>query len=193
MENTDGRFSELHPLNADQQDLSISCFKMAKSLAAFYTLKRSIDGDEILSAAIFGLVKASKNYDITRGIQGFSHYAKKCIVGEILESIRGSPPQGYRKRKDGKRIGVSQLENEQDVFCDEDSIGSEIEFRDLLEWSMKSLPQCFHNLFRYIYIDHGTQREFAKIAGLTESSISKSHGKLLVILREKLQEQEIDG
>lgn len=51
------------------------------------SLPRSLDGDDLISAGVIGLIKAVDQFDITRQVK-FETYAIALIRGAILESLR---------------------------------------------------------------------------------------------------------
>ena len=76
-------------LNSARDELIVSHLQFAKQITQkiAFQLPSHLDRDDLMSAAVIGLVMAAERFDPTRGIQ-FKTYAEHRIRGTILDELR---------------------------------------------------------------------------------------------------------
>lgn len=90
-----GLLQEMAALTSEQQDLVVDNLALATDLAyKFSQRQNSLEFDELISIARYGLVRAAEKYDPSRGVK-FSTFAYATIRNEILAEIE----RGRRKRE----------------------------------------------------------------------------------------------
>lgn len=66
-------------------------------------LPRSVDRDDLTSAAMLGLVQAARSFDPRRNV-AFTAYARSRVRGAVLDELRGRDWVSRRVRRDAKRV-----------------------------------------------------------------------------------------
>lgn len=156
------------------------------------------DQSELVSAGMYGLVKAANTFDPTKNIK-FATYAGRCIENEILMFLR--------KLKKYRRWDLSleaPIENQGDdqnirlIDTIEDDVDwfYECENRDTYEFISKILleiPSRNRKIvmlyFGFIDGDTHSQREIAEIVNLSPSLVSRIIARELSSIEEKLVRQ----
>ncbi len=156
------------------------------------------DMDDLISIGTVGLIKAIDSFDYTKGTR-LATYAARCIENEILMLIRNN------KKSKGEvylqdPIGVDKEGNEislMDVLgTEEDSIiemvENKIQIKKLYQKINNSLQEREKIIIemRYGLVDGNikTQREIAKILGISRSYVSRIEKRAL-----KKLFKELDG
>lgn len=74
-------------------------------------LPDKVDRDDLVSAGLMGLIKASDRFDESRGIK-FRTYASTVVRGEVMESLRAKDwaPRSVRRKARELAAAVAELE-----------------------------------------------------------------------------------
>lgn len=152
----------------------------------------SVSEDELFSAGLYGLMKACRSYDPSRGAE-FKTYAYHRIRGAIGDELRRLDflPRSLRDhlRAEG-RDAPSLLA----IPTDEDghealaapAPESAVENRDLLEAlqrEIERLPEKMRLVMHLYYREQRTMREIGELLRLTESRVSQIHANAKARLR----------
>lgn len=150
----------------------------------------SLDPDELVSTAMYGLVKAAAAFQPDKGIR-FSTFATCVIENELRMALR----------KDKRRIRTISLETP--VLSNND--GKEISLRDMiaapdeglerifedvrsqeLYETVDALPEAECKMIR-MFMAGKTQMEIAEEFGITQSCVSRRLKKIFAKLRRELE------
>lgn len=151
--------------------------------------------DDLVSIGSLGLIKAVDTYDVDNGAR-FATYAAKCIQNEILMFFRAqkkyalevSLEETIDMDKDGNPLTYG------DIICCEDNFFDELDtklhtekalfyIRTILSEREKEILFLRYGLGKY---PPKTQREVAKLLGISRSYVSRIEKKALSVLRSKL-------
>ncbi len=151
--------------------------------------------DDLVSIGSLGLIKAVDTFDVENGAR-FATYAAKCIQNEILMFFRAqkkyalevSLEETIDMDKDGNPLTYG------DIICCEDNFFEELDakihtekalfyIRTLLSTREKEVIFLRYGLGKY---PPKTQREVAKLLGISRSYVSRIEKRALTLLREKL-------
>ncbi len=163
--------------------------------------QNSMEADDLISVGTIGLMKAVDSFDYSKGVK-FSTYASRCIENEILMLIRAN-----KRHKDvisfNSTITGGTDKDEillQDVIAvdDDDDIiqAAETSFMmdKVFDVMKKELSPMEQQVMIYRYGLQGkdllTQREIAKMLGLSRSYISRIENKALEIIKKKMLEED---
>lgn len=164
-------------------------YKLHKGFAYRYS------EEDLVQIASVGLVKATKDFDESRGYK-FSTIAAKYITTEIVNCIRKDSWNlvSARERFKKDRTPVSlNVEIKQDA-----TNGKRTDFIDTLEFNEKgfnsaeinlvlnNLPQHLSRTIKLKYYYGYKLEEIGKIEGITQQAVSVRIQKALKILREEL-------
>lgn len=154
------------------------------------------DIDDLISIGTVGLIKAIDSFDISKGTR-LATYAARCIENEILMLIRNNKKaKGEVYLQDP--IGVDKEGNEiclMDVLSSEDDsiteiVENKIQIKKLYYKIYNSLQDRERAIIemRYGLIDGNcmTQREIAKLLGISRSYVSRIEKKALKKLLKEL-------
>lgn len=199
------------PLDEKEEEYYLKKFKEGDILAKSILIERNLrlvahivkkysypgkDVDDLISIGTVGLIKAIDSFDCTKGTR-LATYAAKCIENEILMLIRNNKKtKGEVYLQDP--IGIDKEGNEislMDVLSsDEDSIieivESKIQVKKLyakINTSLLSREKTVIEM-RYGLLDGKpkTQREIAKILGISRSYVSRIEKRALKKLYKEL-------
>lgn len=156
----------------------------------------SVSEDELFSAGLFGLMKACRNYDPSRGAE-FKTYAYHRIRGAIGDELRRLDylPRSLRDRA---RVEGRDAPSILGIPTDEDGneslpapVGaSAVENGDLHEAvvrEIRKLPEKMRLVMEYYYRDRLTMRQIGERLRLTESRVSQIHSNAVARLRKALE------
>ncbi len=157
------------------------------------------DSEDLISLGTIGLIKGINSYDTSKGTR-LATYAARCIENEILMLMRSSKKsQGDVSLNDP--IGTDKEGNQillMDIIgTDEEDVIKEIDYKlqvkKLYENIKNSLDDREREIIRMRYgLDNGnemTQREIAKILGISRSYVSRIEKKAVSKLRVGIAEQ----
>jgi len=158
------------------------------------------DNDDLISIGTIGLIKAITTFDNSKGTR-LATYASRCIENEILMQIRSN-----KKRQNEvslhEPIGVDKEGNEISLFDiienDTDSIVDVVELKmqvKKLYSKMKDVLKSREKLvleLRYGLINgsNKTQREIAKMLGISRSYVSRIEKKAIKKLSKELKAEK---
>lgn len=90
-------------LDQKSSELVAEYFPLARAIArqTHARLPKGVELDDLVSAAVMGLMDAVERYDASRGV-AFKAYAKHRIQGAVLDSLRATDwvPRAVRRRAD---------------------------------------------------------------------------------------------
>jgi len=149
----------------------------------------SIDQEDLISIGTIGLIKAVSTFDNNKGIR-LATYAAKCIDNEVLMTIRSDKklkreislqgPLGTDKEGNNiYLIDIIKYEGEEIVA----RIDREQKIKALDEILDKTLQKREKTIIELRYgirnKEHKTQREIAKLLGISRSYVSRIEKKAL--------------
>lgn len=151
--------------------------------------KAGRDCDDLISIGAIGLIKAVTTYDPTKGV-ALSSYASRCVENEILMSIRVERKQvsevsfseSIGMDNDGNDISLCDIlgTDPDTVFME---VGRRLEVERIQRAMMESLTRRERIVVELRFGMRGgyrmTQREIAKLLGISRSYISRIEKKAL--------------
>lgn len=152
--------------------------------------------DDLVSIGTVGLIKAINTFDINKNIK-LSSYASRCIENEILMHFRNikkssqdiSLNETIDTDKDGNPLSLIDILSTDDNILD--SLNTKLNISKLYEYINSELDDREKKVIVYRYGLSGneplTQREVAKILGVSRSYISRIETKALKTLRKKYE------
>lgn len=156
------------------------------------------DSEDLISLGTIGLIKAINSFDHSKGTR-LATYAARCIENEILMLMRSSKKsQGDVSLNDP--IGTDKEGNQillMDIIgVDEEDVIKEIDYKiqvkKLYENIRNTLDDREREIIRLRYgLDNGnemTQREIAKMLGISRSYVSRIEKKAVSKLRDGITE-----
>lgn len=157
--------------------------------------------DDLVSIGSMGLIKAVDSFDVTNGAR-FATYAAKCIQNEILMFFRAQKKYGAEVSleetvdvdKDGNPLTYG------DIICTEDNFWEELDVKLHTEKAIFYIKTLLSEREREIIVlryglgKHAprTQREVARMLGISRSYVSRIEKKALALLRERLVKENGD-
>lgn len=155
------------------------------------------DSDDIISIGTIGLIKAVSTYDVKKGV-ALSSYASRCVENEILMSIRAEKRQvsevslydSIGTDSDGNDIALSDiLGTDADTVLD--AVQSSLDREQIREAMRKTLTERERRVLTLRFGLGGgyamTQREIARLLGISRSYISRIEKKALLKMTNALQ------
>ena len=158
----------------------------------------NVEQDDLISIGTIGLIKGINSFDLSKNIR-LATYAAKCIENEILMHLRGrkkinsevylNEPIG--KDKDDNEITLLEVLENDDKSIDEE-IDLKIKIKQLYN-KMKDVLKLRERTILELRFGLGgkkpkTQREIAKMMGISRSYVSrietKAIGKLSLEMKE---------
>lgn len=199
------------PLDEKEEEYYLKKFKEGDILAKSILIERNLrlvahivkkysypgkDVDDLISIGTVGLIKAIDSFDCSKGTR-LATYAAKCIENEILMLIRNNKKtKGEVYLQDP--IGIDKEGNEislMDVLSsDEDSIIEIVESKIQVKRLYGKINTCLLSRektvieMRYGLLDGKpkTQREIAKLLGISRSYVSRIEKRALKKLYREL-------
>ena len=169
--------------------------RLVAHIAKKYTTPKR-DADDVISIGVVGLTKAVSTFNSQKG-NTLATYAARCIENEILMSLRSEKKQAGEVSlsepigmdKDGNEISLSEV-----LGSDEDEIHNAVELTVAGEYLRKAMDTVLTPRERkVIELRYGltggrivTQREIAKLLGISRSYISRIEKKALHKLNKEL-------
>jgi len=152
----------------------------------------SVSEDELFAAGMYGLMRAARSYDPTRGA-GFKTYAYHRIRGSILDDLRRLDflPRSMRDRarKSGEEapsvVGIPTDEDgHESLAARQAQVESESsDMHDLLHREIDALPDKMRIVMSMYYREEMKMREIGEKLNLTESRVSQIHSNAVSRLR----------
>ncbi|EHK2404562.1 TPA: sigma-70 family RNA polymerase sigma factor [Clostridium perfringens] len=160
-----------------------------------YKKNSSMNFDEVLSAAMLGLVKAANRFDEKKGFK-FSTYAMSTMRGQIKNDYYHDKNRFIRKRNGNteiyEKVSISSLNDtlplnlEKDVELI-DTLPSNFEIVKLdLKNAISKLPDLQKQVIKIIFFQGKTQNEAAKLLGTNQVEISRIKNRAIDSLRKIL-------
>ncbi len=158
----------------------------------------SRDNEDLISIGTIGLIKAINTYKADKGVR-LATYAARCIDNEILMYIRSSKKYVNDVSLQGP-IGIdsegNEISLEEKLYDERENIDEKINLKfesRRIGQIMKSFLQSREKLIialRYGLINgcEKTQREIAKMLGISRSYVSRIEKKALKKLNQKMSE-----
>lgn len=180
-------------MTPEQQALAAAHVPLANRIAARYSRQVPREADSILSAALWGLCLAARNFDPTRGV-AFTSFAGRRIVGGILDAAREALPKGCRRNQHRGSVRISSLtaavvedvEGEDLIAADTLAVGWELDSQDSVEHLAASLPPKYARALRAAYLRCDCTRlaGVAALLDVSDSRVSQMLTTALGLLRE---------
>ncbi len=158
----------------------------------------SVSEDELYSAGMFGLLKACRSYDPSRGAV-FKTYAYHRIRGAILDELRRLDflPRAMRDRarEAGEEcpaiVALPRDEDGHETVAGREGGGGEeeVEQRDLMDRLAREIAALPERMRLVMELYHGEglkMREIGDRLRLTESRVSQIHAQAVRLLRQRL-------
>lgn len=154
------------------------------------------DQDDLVSIGTIGLIKAINTFDMNKNIK-LSSYASRCIENEILMYFRNlkktsqdiSLNDTIDTDKDGNSLSLFDILATEDNIIDD--INKKLNLKKIYDYIDSELDEREKQV---IYMRYGlsgqkpvTQREVAKVLGVSRSYISRIETKALKTLRRKYE------
>ena len=177
-------------------ELVAEYFPLAKAIArqTHSRLPRGVDFDDLVSAAVMGLMDAVDRFDPARGI-AFKSYAKHRILGSVLDSLRASDwvPRAVRRRAESLNRARALLRTRlgREPTKTELAANLEIELSALEELCRDADPQPLLSLDAPVEENGSALRDRVADEGNPELALQERQRKeLLVAAIELLPERE---
>ncbi|NLM11443.1 MAG: RNA polymerase sporulation sigma factor SigK [Clostridiaceae bacterium] len=200
-----------HPLSVEEEKKYLELFSQGNEEARNVLVERNlrlvahiakkyntgnIDNDDMISIGTIGLIKAITSFDPNKGIR-LATYAARCIENEILMYLRATK-KFQNEVSLHEPIGTDKEGNEislMDIIGSEDSVDDKV----ALKFQVKKLYRKIAEVLRgrektIIELRYGlsngsnkTQREIAKMLGISRSYVSRIEKKAINKLNKELQ------
>ncbi len=159
-------------------------------------LPHSVSEDDLYSAGMLGLLKASRSYDPTRGAE-FKTYAYHRVRGAMLDELRTLDYLPRSLRDKARQEGVNPpavvtLPTDEDGSDNLEAAAQgtpEIEKAELLvqlQAGISSLPEKMRMVMHLYYNEGKRMREIGAQLQLTESRVSQIHSAAVARLRRSM-------
>lgn len=168
---------------------------VAHIMKKYYTLSR--DQDDLISIGTIGLIKGISSFDTSKGTR-LATYAARCVENEILMHFRSqrksasdvSLSDSIDSGSDGNSLSLM------DVICSDEDLFDNLSDREQCSQLRVLIHQCLtpreQQILSLRYGLQGasplTQRDVAKLCGISRSYVSRIEKKALGKLRAALQE-----
>jgi len=165
---------------------------VAHIIKKYYALQS--DHDDLVSIGTIGLIKAINTFDMNKNIR-LSSYASRCIENEILMHFRGTKKSSQDislnetidTDKDGNPLTLMDVLSVEENYAEELDI--KVKSSKLYEYINSELSDREKEIIILRYGLNGkeplTQREVAKLMGISRSYISRIEKRALQLLRKK--------
>lgn len=200
------------PLNPEEELKYLKLYKQGSEEAKNILIERNLrlvahivkkynsygnDSDDLISIGTIGLIKAIATFDYEKGTR-LATYAARCIENEILMQIRSTKKvQNEISLQDP--IGVDKEGNEITLIDvignDADSVLDEVELKLQIKKLYNKMKQVLKNREKTVLelrygLGNGsskTQREIAKMLGISRSYVSRIEKKAIKKLSKELK------
>ena len=130
-----------HPAVGSFQDQALKYYPLARAIASriHQRLPRGVDLDDLMSAAVTGLLEAIERFDPARDVS-FRTYAKHRIHGAVMDSLRTADwvPRSVRRKANALELAKQHLT---------ERLGrrpNRVELADYLELAPSALDEMIH-------------------------------------------------
>jgi RNA polymerase sporulation-specific sigma factor len=160
-------------LTPKQRGLAASNIKFAYHQAHFWKQRLpQYDWDEVFSACQFGLVKAARSFDDTRGLK-FTTLCTESIKNEVLRMLRA---QRTKKRK-GTPLYLYEIMPGSDEITYLDTLSTEdtypLENSSYLKELFGVLTDTEQEVVRMYFYNEIKQEDIANVYGFSQTHISR--------------------
>lgn len=193
-----------HPLTPEEEKKYLDAYKKGDEEAKNILIERNLrlvahvvkkysnagkDIDDLISIGTIGLIKAICTFDSSKGTH-LATYAARCIENEILMSIRAEKKTKTEVSLQDP-IGVDKEGNEISLIdilgTESDEVSDEVEMRMQIKKLYNKINSVLKSREKLIIelrygLNNGsskTQREIAKILGISRSYVSRIEKKAL--------------
>ena len=200
-----------HPLSAEEEQKYLELLSQGDEEARNILVERNlrlvahiakkyntsnVDNDDLISIGTIGLIKAITSFDSTKGIR-LATYAARCIDNEILMHLRAS--KKYQNEVSLQEpIGTDKEGNEislLDIIGSEENIDDKIALKFQVNKLYKKIAEVLKGREKTIIeMRYGlcngcnmTQREIAKMLGISRSYVSRIEKKAINKLNKELE------
>lgn len=200
-----------HPLSVEEEKKYLDLFKKGSEEARNILVERNlrlvahiakkyntgnIDNDDMISIGTIGLIKAITSFDPDKGIR-LATYAARCIDNEILMYLRATK-KFQNEVSLHEPIGTDKEGNEislMDIIGNDDSIEDKVALKFQIKKLYKKIGEVLRGREKTIIelrygLTNGsnkTQREIAKMLGISRSYVSRIEKKAINKLNKELQ------
>lgn len=150
------------------------------------------DADDLMSAAVLGLIDAVDRFESGRGVP-FEAYASLRIRGAIIDELRRLDERGRGASEDGRPSALSLdglIEEEwQPFLAVEDETDEQFEREDLrgrVQNALETLPERQREVLAHYYAGARTLRQTGAAMGISEARACQLHGRAITNLRRAL-------
>lgn len=141
----------------------------------FQNAKQYVEREDLIGYGVFGLLRASEEYDSSKGVS-FATFACKNIQRAIINFIRQKCQRKYRylEEIEDYRGGVSPpLQNEYD---DEDE-------KAYVRHAVNSLPGRYRSFAEKYYLEEMSVKEFRKASSMKRYEVFRLRKQTIALLR----------
>lgn len=159
------------------------------------------EADELISVGSIGLIKGIDSFKPEKGTQ-LSTYVSRCIENEILMMLRAnkkhkqcvSIEESVGVDKDGSELTIMEILPQESEKDPDVMVEKKYNFEIIKDEMKKSLTDREYKILSLRYgitdgVEH-TQREVAKMLGISRSYISRIETKALETLKERLEKDK---
>jgi len=159
-----------------------------------------VDGDDLISIGTIGLIKAVNTYNSEKKIR-IATYAARCIENEVLMVLRANKKL-QNEVSIQEPIGFDREGNEVSLLDILDSTDEDITEKLDLKYRVRKLYEAMRSCLRprekkviamrygLAGYEEGTQKEIAKVLGISRSYVSRIEKKAIHKLMEALASLE---
>ena len=166
----------------------------------YYQNQSQGDAEDLISIGTIGLIKGISSFNSEKGVR-LATYVSRCIENEILMHLRATKKHNndvYLQDPIGKNNEGQDITLEDKLASDADEIGEIVGLRMLVMSLYDKMEKVLNE--REIFIlklrygldnqDELTQKEIAKMLGISRSYVSRIEKKILQKLRYSMEEIE---
>ena len=180
------RLMQKGDINAKNKLIEHNLRLVAHIIKKYYS--NSNDQDDLISIGTIGLIKAVNTFDPNKGIR-LSSYAARCIENEVLMYFRStkksaqdiSMNEPIDTDKDGNALTLIDVMSTEDTIFED--LDCKIKSEQLNKYILEVLTPREQAIIKLRYGLNGrkplTQREVAKIMGISRSYVSRIEKKSL--------------
>ncbi|NLX77219.1 MAG: RNA polymerase sporulation sigma factor SigK [Clostridiaceae bacterium] len=200
-----------HPLSVEEEKKYLELFSQGDEEARNILIERNlrlvahiakkyntgnIDNDDMISIGTIGLIKAITSFDPNKGIR-LATYAARCIENEILMYLRAtrkfqnevSLHEPIGTDKEGNEISLMDIIGSEDSVDDKVALKFQVKklYRKIAEVLMGREKTIIELRYGLSNGSNKTQREIAKMLGISRSYVSRIEKKAITKLNKELQ------
>jgi RNA polymerase sigma factor for flagellar operon FliA len=179
-----------------RDELIIAHLPLVKFLVGRISAKlpSHLDQQDLMSAAVIGLITAAERFDSTRGIQ-FKTFAEKRIRGTIMDELRSQDwlPRGLREKYKKLEHEFSRLEQKlkRNPSSEEIALALGIELQDYFGLLEEVHSLSFVSFDEYMEDDEGTR--FGLLDLISDKGQENPQNKMMAFQLAKVLGESIDA